>query len=216
MEQSPRELLREEILAEARRQGSELLARGRREAEALIERASAQAGVARGKRLELARAEAARKRELSLSAVPVEAARLRLARIDALLEAVHDEALKRLAALDHKSSDYRDTLVGLAADVFCRLAADSFRVKLSPADRLAQGEGLAAAIARRLGRSSVGISIEEEASLAGGVIVSDGEGRRVWDNGLTTRLARLWPELRRTLAVEAGLVARSEGAGELQ
>ena len=217
MELSPSEALRGEILAQARRQGEELAAQSRREAEACLERALGQAREAREKRLERARAEAARKAELALSAVPVEAARMRLSRIDALLQGVHDEARRRLAALDHKSSDYREALVGLAAEAVARLPGDLVRVKLSPADSRAQAGGLASEIAARLKRPAAGIAIEQDPALAdGGVFVADGEGRRVWDNQLTSRLKRLWPELRQALAVEAGLVARSQRAGGRQ
>jgi vacuolar-type H+-ATPase subunit E/Vma4 len=47
----------------------------------------------------------------------------------------------------------------------------------------------------------------------GGVIVHDAAGRQVWDNRLAPRLERLWPELRRQLAAQTGLLSPGESTG---
>lgn len=209
----PQEVLREEILAEARRESEDILRRARQEADALLAQAADAAGAARKERLELARTDAARQRELIIASVAVETGRLRAARVETLLQAVHDEARRQLLA--REGFDYHEALVTLAASAVRRMAGDTFVVKLSAADRPADGEGLAEEIARRTGRSPLRIQISSDGEVAeAGLIVQDAEGRQVWDNRFSIRLKRLWPELRRQVALHASLVAGSGPAGE--
>ncbi len=46
-----------------------------------------------------------------------------------------------------------------------RMAGDAFVVKLSAADRVALGDGLAGEIARRVGRSPLSITISDEPTI---------------------------------------------------
>lgn len=208
---SPQAVLREEILAQARRQAGDLVSRARQEADALRAKAAAAAETTRRERLEAGRTNAARQRELILSAVPLETNRRRLARIESLLQAIHDDARRRLA--DHDTFDYREALAGLAADAVSRMVGETFVLTLSPAERAAFGEGFAEDVARRVGRAPLAITVVEEATMTeGGVMVQDAEGRQIWDNRLLTRLERLWPELRQQLAVRTGLAPEGEGS----
>ena len=75
--------------------------------------AAAEADKVREEQLDRARAEAARRRELILATVPVEAGRMRVARIESLLESVHEEARERLLA--HDGFEYREAVITLAA-----------------------------------------------------------------------------------------------------
>ena len=205
------EVLREEILAEARRQAEQLVNRARQAAEALSAKVAAEAEKTLQERLDAARAEAARRKELVLSTVPVEIGRRRSSRIEALLQSIHDEARQRLLTRD--GVEYRETVIVLAVDAVSRMAGDSFVVKLSPADRVALGTGLGEEIVRRVGRSPLTVTISEEPTITdGGLIIQDAEGRQVWDNRLLARLERLWPELRQQVAVQTGLVSGSESA----
>jgi vacuolar-type H+-ATPase subunit E/Vma4 len=94
------------------------------------------------------------------------------------------------------------------------MAGEAFVVKLSPADRAGYGAGLAEEIARRVGRAPLSITLSDETTItSGGLIVQDTEGRQVWDNRFVPRLERLWPELRRQIAVQTALVATSGSTG---
>ena len=106
-------ILREEILAEARRVSEEIVNRARQDAEALLADAAVEADMVREEQLDRARAEAARRRELILATVPVEAGRMRVGRIESLLESVHEEARQRLLA--HDGFEYREAVITLAA-----------------------------------------------------------------------------------------------------
>ena len=210
--QNSPEVLRAEILAEARRESEQILLRARQEAEALLAKAAAEADKFREERLAQARAEAARRKELILATVPVEAGRLRSARVETLLESVHEEVRRRLQA--RAGFDYRETVIRLAAEAMQQMQGSAFVVKLSAADRAALGDGMAEAISRRVGRSPLQITMANDATLTEvGAIIQDNEGRQVWDNRLLARLERLWPELRREIAVQASLVAESKPAG---
>jgi len=209
---NPQNILHEEILAEARRESEQIVGRARQEAGVLLARASTEAEKTRQERLDLARAEAARRKELILSTVPIEAGRMRSARIEALLQSIHDEARRRLLARD--GFDYRESITVLAADAVSRMAGNAFVVKLSPADHRALGNDLAGEIAGRVGRSPLTITISDDPTISeSGLIIQDAEGRQVWDNRLPARLERLWPELRRQIAIHTGLVSGAESAG---
>jgi vacuolar-type H+-ATPase subunit E/Vma4 len=198
-------VLCQEILTESRLRGEEIVRRAREQAQALLARARAEAETARGECLSQCRAEAAGRRELLLAAVPVEIGRRRAARIEALLQSVRDEVLRRL--LEREGFDYRQTLVALAAEAVRQMAGEVFVVSLSPEDHASFRAGLAEDIARRAGRSPLRITLAEDAEVTGGgLVVRDAEGRQVWDDRLPVRLARLWPDLRRQIAVQAGLV----------
>lgn len=204
--------LREEVLAVARRECGEILQRAQHEAEAIIARASADADKLRCERLARARNEAGRRREMLLAAVPTEAAQLRAARIETLLQSVCDEARKRLR--NREEFAYREAVIALAAEAIGQMAGDAFVVKLSPADGAAFGRELVAAVAQRAGCPSQAITLAEAAEITdGGVIVEDAAGRQVFDNRLLARLDRLWPELRRQIAGQAfpGITAGQTG-----
>lgn len=193
-----------DILADARRESEEIIQRAKQQADALLRKAAAEADKLRQERLQAARTEAARRRELILGAIPIEAARLRSARIEELLQSVHDDVRRRLLARD--GFEYRETLVRLAAEAIKQMPGDSFVVLLSAADRAAFGDELAEEIRRRVGRATLNITLAKDAAgQVGVVIIRDSAGRLEWDNSLTARLQRLWPELRRKIAVQTGL-----------
>ncbi len=82
---------------EARRESEEIVSRARQDAEDLLAAAAVEASRVREEQLDRARAEAARRRELILATVPVETGRLRVVRIESLLESVHEEARRAIA-----------------------------------------------------------------------------------------------------------------------
>lgn len=193
------ESLREEILATARRDRDQILRQARQDADALLAQAGSDAVRERQERLDAARAAAARARELILAAVPVEAGRMRAARLEAVLDSIHQEIRGRMS--ERAGVEVRDTLIALAAAAIGRMPGDRLVVALAPADRAAFGDGLIEAMVRQAGRPSVTLQLADDAAIAaGGVIIRDAEGRQLWDNRLPARLERLWPELRRQLA----------------
>lgn len=212
MDQNSTEVLREEILAAARREGEEIVSRARQDAEVFLTSAVGEAERIRQEQLDQARAEAARQSELILATVTVETGRLRAARVEALLESVYEEACQRLVA--REGFEYLETVIGLASHAISQMAGDGFVVKLSEADQTILGDGLAEEIAHRVGRP-VSITISYEPGITeSGVIVEDTEARQVWDNRLVKRLERLWPELRRQVAVEATFVPKTGSGGD--
>jgi vacuolar-type H+-ATPase subunit E/Vma4 len=212
MDQNSTEVLREEILAAARREGEEIVSRARQDAEVFLTSTVAEADRIRQERLDQARSEAARQSELILATVTVETGRLRAARVEALLESVYEEARQRLVA--REGFEYLETVIGLASHAISQMAGVDFVVKLSEADQTILGDGLAEEIAHRVGRP-VNITIFYEPGITeSGVIVEDTEARQVWDNRLVKRLERLWPELRRQVAVEATFVPKTGSGGD--
>jgi vacuolar-type H+-ATPase subunit E/Vma4 len=102
--------------------------------------------------------------------------------------------------------EYRETVIALASDAIRRMVGIEYVVKLSSADQTVVDDGLAEDIVRRTGMS-VSISISREEDIIGdGVIIEDTGARQVWDNRFLKRLERLWPELRRQIAVQAAFV----------
>ncbi len=212
LDQSAQEALCEAILAEARRESEQAVRRAQDEAAALLSQAAAEADQLRQERLAQARAEASRTAELILATVPVEAGRHRSGEIEALLQTICERARGQLA--QRQKLDYRATVVSLAAEAVSRMEGGAFLVKLPAAERRAIGDGLAEQITHRLGRPSLSITISDEPTLPeDGLLVQDPQGRQVWNNGLQARLERLWPELRRQIAVRTSLVPRDSPAG---
>ncbi|MBM3887920.1 MAG: hypothetical protein FJ388_02215 [Verrucomicrobia bacterium] len=200
------DLLCEQVLEDARRQSEEILRRARQEAAALLEKAAAEAEQTRQARLELARAEAARRTEAILATVSVEVGRLRSARVEALLQTIYEQARRRLEA--RRGLATRESVIALAAEALQRMAGEAFVIKLSATDRRAFGDGLAAELQRRVGRSPLRLTVVEDPAVTdGGVVVEDVESRQVWDNRLRARLDRLWPELRQQIAAHADLAS---------
>ena len=207
-EPNPQDVLREEILADARRQAERTVRRAERDAEDALAQARKEADADRDSRLDAARREAERRRNLILAAVPVEEARMRAQRIEEVLEAIRDEARRSLAERGPGGAggeEYRRTLVRLAAEAVSIMAGERFVLELGAADLKAVGNGLADDVRKAVGRQGLSIAVAPEpADIETGVIVRDADGRQVVDNSLAARLDRLWPALR--LAIGARLV----------
>lgn len=205
------EVLNEEILAAAGRECDEILHHARQAAESLLAAATAEADKIRLEKLASARTEAGRRTELMLATVPVEAGRLRSARIEAILENIREEARHQLLA---RNFDAHETVVTLATEAIRRMPGTDFVLKISAADHAAFGGRLAGEITQRTGRSPLNLTISADPAMTGGgVIVQDAAGMRVWDNRLLARLERLWPELRRQISIRTSLVEKDEPTG---
>ena len=87
------------------------------------------------------------------------------------------------------------------------MTSDKYTVRLSAADREVLGVDWRDEIRRRTGRNNLEIAVKDDPGIAGGgLIVEDREGVEMWDNRLTARLQRMWPELRILIAGQTGLL----------
>lgn len=209
--QNSPDVLCAEILADAKRQSEEILQHAKTEAETILATASAEAEKIRRERRDQAQAEAARRKELILATVAVETGRLRSARVETLLESVREEIRRRLLARNFVA---RETIIALATEAVRRMPGIEFVLKISAADHAVFGNELAGEIARCVGRSPLNLTISADPAMSdSGVIVQTADGFHFWDNRLLSRLERLWPELRRQIAIRASLVGESNSTG---
>jgi vacuolar-type H+-ATPase subunit E/Vma4 len=206
------EVLREEILADARRQAGETVRRGKADAEAILTKAKADAEKERQDKVAFGKAEAQRLYDLVLARLPVDVGRMRSARIEALLGSVHDDAQGRLAG--RQGFDYREVVVALAAEAIGLMEGNRFVLQLSQADRGALGDGWLQDVQSRVNRPGLELALSAEpAKIQGGVLVRDADNRLYFDNSLQGRLDRLWPAARLEIAVRTRLI-QAGGAGE--
>ncbi|MCX5655105.1 MAG: V-type ATP synthase subunit E family protein [Planctomycetota bacterium] len=202
-------VLQEEILADARRQAKEAVDRARKEAEAILQKARIDAENDRRVQAQGAEAEAKRRKELALATIPVTVGRRRAECVEAALNQVRDEAGRGLAARD--GFDYRQAVIRLTAKAIAQMDGNRFVLEVSDADNQALGQGWLEEVCRQAGRSGLELSTAPaKTKNQVGVLVRDAEGRQVWDNTLPARLERLWPALRRDLAVATRLVSGAE------
>lgn len=196
----------EGILAEAANQRDEILQKARAEGEARLAEARAGADKFRQETLAAAVRTAAAHREQLLAGIPTKANRERARVIDSLLQQIYDLARRRL--LDHSSFNYPGVLLGLTRDALNRLPGNALVVRLAPNDLRQFGETLR----RSLGPQAAYRQVQfvEDDSIDAGVIVTASDGGSVCDHRLTSRLERLWPEIRRQLAVQTALVVENE------
>ncbi|MDD4340500.1 MAG: V-type ATP synthase subunit E [Syntrophales bacterium] len=206
------EVLRQEIIGEARRLSDEILACARQDAEALLGREGSQAIEARVKCLEEARSEGARRRDLILGAVFVETRRLHLARIEVLLEEVRMDAQGQFDS--HDAFDHRESIINLASEAVRGMMGEEFIVRLAEKNRSLLGDALSDDIASRAGRPGTKITVSwDSLMMEDGPVVTDTTGNQVWDNRYSARLERLWPQMRRAIAGEMFPAGPEESEG---
>jgi vacuolar-type H+-ATPase subunit E/Vma4 len=210
--QTPETNLCKAILREATSRAEETILRAKAEAAKLIAQAEAEAEKTHREKLADAEAEATRRRGGILAAVPIEANREHWSRVALLAQTILEQARQKLVA--RRDYDYRASLVALATEALSFMPGEAYVIRLSPADRAALGNSLAGEIAERTCHRPENIALEDDPAITqGGLVVQDAEGRRVWDNRLPQRLERMWPELRRQIAVRAAWVAENPAAG---
>ncbi len=198
-------LLLAEILKEASRQREETLKGARDAARKTVEEAEQTARKTLEDRLRAAHAEAERRTESLLATATVESTRLQAARTEEVLQSIHDEARERLRQGCEPAE--RGSLAVLTAHALSRMAGQNFVLRVSSHDAAALGKGLAQEILHGMGESTVHLDIRADPSIANGRwLLQDEEGRQLWELGYEARLERLWPELRRFIAVEAKLM----------
>ncbi|MCK9227468.1 MAG: V-type ATP synthase subunit E [Syntrophorhabdaceae bacterium] len=194
------EALCKEILASAERERGEIVQRAMRDAEDLLNKAYAGADNARQKRIDEARAEGEHLRDITLASASVESRRLRLERIEALLDSIRADVLKKLPGL-RDDGNYRYIVIDLAATAIQGMTGDDFTVRLPEEDRSILGDDIVRLIAAKVGRPEGNIRLSYEPIAPGdGLIVQDAKGAQIWDNRFSARLDRLWPQFRRLIA----------------
>jgi vacuolar-type H+-ATPase subunit E/Vma4 len=211
-ESSSHQVLRDEIIADAERQAERLVRKAQREAKMLVDKAVGECEQQCQEKLEAAQAAAQRQRMLILATVPVEIGRLRAARTEQELTALRDAVRDQLSA--RTGFEYRQCLLALAAEAIAQMAGDAFVLQLANEDAKKHGPWLASGVPARAGRPGVTVTIDDTpASIHGGVIVRDLQGRQIWDNSFEARLRRLWPLLRHQMSKHLGLETTTQPAG---
>lgn len=198
------ELLRQEILDEARRRAEAIRNHARQKAESILAEAEKEAAQSRADRMEAARVEARRRTEAILATVSVEVGRMRSARIEDALQAIHDRARDELRA--RNAFDFPKVIAGLAAEALGQMAGDAFELRLSQADHDALGRELADEIRNRSNRSNLKLRLVADSNLNRDALwLEDETSRQAWNLSLEARLERCWPELRRQIAARAAI-----------
>lgn len=201
-----------EILAAARHESNERRHRAETEAASLLAAAGTEAEKLRRETIGQAQAKARRRKELIMATVTVEKRRMRSAQIEEMLESIREEIRKYLAS---QNGDSRETVIALALEAVGKIPANDLIVKISAADHAAFGNGLAEEIIRQARRPELHIAITPDAAMTGGdVTIQNAAGFQRWDNRLRPRLERLWPELRRQIAMAGGLITDNHSNGE--
>jgi vacuolar-type H+-ATPase subunit E/Vma4 len=194
------EALCNEILAHAGREHDEIVQCAKRDAEDLVNKAHAGADNARQKRIDEARSEGERLRDITLASASVEARRLRLERIEGLLESIRTDVREKLSGL-RRDGTYGDIIIDLVASAINEMTGEDFTVRLPEEDRSVLGTDIGRQIAAKAGCPEGSIKISFEPMMqGGGPVIEDATGARVWDNRFPARLERLWPEFRRLIA----------------
>jgi vacuolar-type H+-ATPase subunit E/Vma4 len=200
-----------EILAAASREAGEIRHAAEIEAASVLSKAAAEAEKIRRETIEQAQIRAKKQTETILETVKVEKRRMRAARVEGLLESMRDDMRKSLEARNDNS---HETIISLAVEAISNMPADDLVLTISGEDNGTYGNGLAEKIIRRARRPQLRLTISTNPTMTGGdVTVQDTGGLQFWDNRLKSRLERLWPELRRQIAVAGGLIKDNHGTG---
>ena len=204
-EKTPENLLREEIVADAKRQAERLLRRASKEAAGIAEKTKESADRERSKVLAAANQTASHRAELLRAKVPVEAGRYRAAHIEAQLDAIRETATDKLEKLPVTAP----LLVHLIGDAARTCGGGAFVVFLSQADRavLEKSASWQKEAAREAGvDSTFTLSDDFLPPASRGPLLHSEDGTMICDNRLDARLGRLWPSLRCIIAERLGYV----------
>ncbi len=187
-----------EIRALAQRESAGIILAAEAEAAEILDRAKKEAELDARARAAAAGAEGERRRRMVLASVPVEAGRIAAAELEAVLDSIKKEVR---ACLREKGCPRAGTAAALAAAAVRGMEGNSFVLRVSPEDSRGL-PGLEAEVSRLAGKGALEIVLKEDPGLDGGAAVYGPGGRQYWDNSLTGRLERLWPEQRRLLSLD--------------
>lgn len=197
-----------EIASDAARESGRILESARSEAAAWLASAQAQAGQEREHRLHQAREHAARLSARILATIPLEERRLRAMRIESLLQDLRGRLDQRLRF--EAAAHPRATAIRLAAEALRGMEGTGFNIHTSPLSLLEPESRVREELRRQMDLPALAVRLVVDASLPpGGVVVEDAAKRQYTDNRPSSRLDRLWPELRRQIAQVPDLFQRT-------
>lgn len=195
-ETNPVERLSEQILADAQRKAGRTQKKADREAGKIAADARQQADAIAQRAEQGAQQRADRECRTLLASVPLEILRHRLACQEDVLQQVRQQAQAQGYGLEGEPR-YR-LLVGLTTQAVQAIDAGACVVTLSEADRQILGERLIKEVGQQVGCR---LQLDTAPSrIRGGVIVRSADGRRLYDNSLGERFARLWEDARAGVA----------------
>jgi len=147
-----------------------------------------------------ARLRAARLSEQVAATVPVELNRTYHGQFEEQLGDLRAEVARRLGTLSQ--AERRRVAQALAIDALEGFGAEAVVITLRGDDQAVFGDALAASLREKTGRTAETLIVgPSDRDGEAGPVLRSVDGRRTWDNRVSVRLARLWPELRRQLAV---------------
>jgi len=197
-QQSPEDVLTDEILSDARRRAERTVKRAEREGKKTVDAAVKRAEAVRDRLLEVAQRRLDRDEQVFASSLALEERMRKLKTQGALLDEVFAKAAERLEA--GGDFDGADLVRKLTVEAVLAMTGDAFVLRLAgtdlPAMRTTLPTEAAEAVKRTSSREVTLTCADESADIAGGVIVESADGAQHFDNSFTGRLARLKDKLR--------------------
>ena len=193
------ESLCKEILTDAERKRDEIVSKARKSAARLLTEAEADAARERATVLAAATREATRSRDVILAAVPAETARAYSARLETLLTSIRREIEDGLRNCQGPEADR--ILLSLALEATKEMEGPELILEIPATAGCAIEALLKEKIAQQRTPSAVYVTVIRTQEIAeAGPIVHGAKGRQILDNRPSTRMKRIWPELRRQIA----------------
>ncbi len=189
------ENLRAALFAEAQARMETIRAKAKAEADRILQEAERNVDTVRRQRLEEAEQKAARQRASVQKEAQWQARRQWLSRQEECVEAVLREQMERACA--GEGIDRARSLRLLAMEAMMAMGEEDAVLTIRPADRDVVTAAWGEALARECfgPATSVKLKIVEDASVAGGLILTSKDGIRQFDNTYHTRLERLMEQL---------------------
>lgn len=181
------------------------MVQAREEARGIVSAAEQEAARIHQERQEAAEIDAKRRSDAVLATVAVEIARFRLARAEEWLQSIHDQARDRLRT--HLGYDFGVVMTRLAAEALGHMSGEAFVIRLAPVNERMIGNEILDGIRSQTKKHGIDLQVITDPALKDdSVVIEDREKHQSWNISLEVRLERLWPEVRRQIAVQAGVV----------
>ena len=199
MNQSHEDALIEEIIGDAEKKAERTQRRAEREARQAVEKTEKEADGIRQSIAQDAHQRAEKEKDIVLATIDLDARRLKMEAEERLITEAFDAAETQM--MNKRGYDYPAALARLVAAACEAIGGDAFGVSLSEDDQAqVEPDALSRRVAEQLGRK-VTLELDNIPSpIKAGAIVRSEDGRRVVDNSLDGRLARMREDLRRGAA----------------
>jgi len=202
------QVLRREILDDARRQAQRIVQRAQRDCERTLAEARQAASTEAEAALAEAHAQATRRSAVALAVVPVETGRLRGAFIERALAELRGQVAREWQEAWLKEPN-GDKALALAAVALRKMSGDRFILRLTEDDhrKLCDRGDWLPRLRELSGKSALEVELRTDlAPGTAGLIVGDSAGLQIWDNRLVVAIERLWPQLRVLMAEQLGVL----------